>query len=514
MKAALLKTLFHRVAAIAAGALVGLTGLVAIAAPASAAGPQITITGSAECNPAAGQWLVTWTVTNSGDSLARVDKLQTSPVPVPELTNGTLIPRRNPSGVDGKQIFKQTVEGGVAAASVSFVGIWADNTKDADNKASVQLGDCKPAETPCVGADDAKFHHTFAVADGKSTATVTLDDDVKLCDAEPVTLVTYFAPKTNFSVPQYAFAHQSGTITNENRSVELTADLPACNAQVDLFFGDEGDIIPEITEGGPRYNDKKLGSAGKPGNRSKGPQGWYNGGSKACQTPAVEPLSSCDGTVTINLSNTGDLSKYPVDFTVKAGDFSRTVTVAPGKGDTVTVPAGAGPITVTADGMDDVKYEWQRPADCPRPTLTVENDCRTVTVTVTNPEGVTPATATVVYNGETKTVKVAPGSSEKVTFPADDATEATVAFDGEEPVTVSVPKQECDENGGGSGGDDNGNNGGDNGNGGSGGGDDDGGGLPVTGAAAGGIAAGALALLVAGGVLFFVARRRKVKFTA
>ncbi|MFI5931343.1 cell wall anchor protein [Actinoplanes sp. NPDC051494] len=534
-----MKTLFHRVAAIAAGSLVGLTGLMAIASPASAAGTT-TVTGSAECVTAKSEWVISWTVGNGDPNYAAVSNLTATPatLPVPvsadgnQLKNGySLFPAQRKEGnPPSRETFTTTAPGGTASASISFVTL-AGKNKDTDNTASVQLGDCKPAQEPCKTADELRFKHTFAVADGKATATVALKDGQTLCEgaSEPVSLVTYFAPKPQFSVPQYLFDSATATITNENRSVELSADLPACNVQADLFFGGEGDIIPEITEGGKRYNDTKLGSNAGTGGRSEGPDGWFNGGSKACQSPAVEPLSSCDGSITVNLSNTGELSRYPVDFTVKAGEFSRTVTVAPGKGDTVEVPAGSGTVTVTADGLDTVTYDWERPADCPQPSLTVENDCKTVTVTVTNPEGVTPATATVTYGGESKSLTVAPGESGNVTFPAGEATEATVVFEGQKPATIAVEAKECGENGGGtpspspsasasasataspspsttpSG---------DGSTGGNAGGDDTEGGLPVTGAAAGGIAAGAVALLVAGGVLFFLARRRKVKFTA
>ncbi|BCJ54664.1 hypothetical protein Asp14428_61390 [Actinoplanes sp. NBRC 14428] len=448
-----MRPLLHRIAAVAALALAGVTlvapaGAASAAAPAlaaarpasapalrapalapAAAGAETNVTGSASCNPDKGEWLITWTLTNTGDTFARVDRLRTDPAPVPGLTNGFLIPRRSPSGTIGKQVFPQTLPGGTASASVSFIGIW-ERDKDTDNTATVTLGECKPAETPCVKAADLRFHHQFAVGADRATATVTVDEGLKLCGDEPVTLVTYYAPKPEFSVPQYVFEHQSATISNDNRSVTLSAGLPGCNAQVDLFFGGEDDIIPEITENGPRYGDRKLGSENGSGGRSKGPQGWYNGGTKGCQTPAVEPVSHCDGSVTLNLSNTGKISKYAVDFTVKAGEFTKTVTVAPGKGETVEVPAGAGTITVSADGMADVTYDWQRPEDCPLPTVVVESDCYTVTVIVTNPEGVTPARATVTYAGDAKQITVAPGTSAKATFPARDATEATVTIDG------------------------------------------------------------------------------------
>ena len=148
--------------------------------------------------------------------------------------------------------------------------------------------------------------------------------------------------------------------------------------------------------------------------------------------------------------------------------------------------------------MDDVTYDWKSPEDCALPTVIVENDCDTVAITVENPEGVTPATAKITYGGQTETVTVPAGKSEKVSFKAGKATYATVEFPGldVEPIKATLEKLDC-ENGGGSGG-----------------GDSDEPSLPVTGPVAGGIAGGAALLLIAGGVLFILARRRKITFTA
>jgi hypothetical protein len=58
------------------------------------------------------------------------------------------------------------------------------------------------------------------------------------------------------------------------------------------------------------------------------------------------------------------------------------------------------------------------------------NTCKDVTVTVSNPDGVTPATAPVPYGQESKELTVAAGASEKATFAAGSAKFATVAFAG------------------------------------------------------------------------------------
>lgn len=481
----------HRATAALAGVLIGLTTAFVAAAPAAAteSTPLIAVKGTAECDPAAGQWTVRWTVTNARDQTATVEKLATEPAAVPGLSNGYVIPRKLASGKPGQVVFTQVLPGGTPSASVSFTA----NAREAKERLAdtVTLGTCAPAETPCTEAADARFHHEFAVSGDRATATVSLDEGVKLCDPEPVTLVSYFAPRPEFATPQFVFAQQSATLTNDQRRVELAVLLPACHTQVDLFFGDGDDVIEEITEDGPRYGDRKLGSKAGPGARSHGPRGWHNGGSSGCRQPDVASVSQCDGTVDVTLSNTGEISRYPVEFTVTAGDFRRTVTVAPNQGESVRVPAGSGDITVTADGMPAQTIRWERPEDCPPPTVVVRGDCETVTVTVRNPDGVTPATAEVTYADRTGSVTVAAGESAAVTFPAAPANTVTVAFPGlgVEPVEATLETRDCAVPGDGAGG-----------------------GLPVTGAAAGGIAAGAAVLLAIGAALFLIARRRRTTF--
>jgi len=502
-----LQSPLRRAAAILIAVLFGVIGLAA--APAQAAGdrpPDVVVTGAASCDPEAHQWIVSWTVTNSYLADATVHDLKAAPVPVPGL-DGFAIPHRTGPKTPGTKTFTQIVPGDQRQASVSFTAIGTD-INDRDNVDIVPLDDsCRPTEKPCVRPEQATFHHTFGVRENQATATVTLDDDVKLCDDEPVTLVSYFAPRPKFAVPQYLFDHQTGIITNAQRTLTLTATLPACNTQADLFFGGEDAIIKELTENGPRYGDRKLGSTTGKGARSAGPPAWFNGGTKGCNQPDVTTVAQCDGTVDVNLSNTGDLSRYAVDFTVKAGDFTKTVTVAPGKAETVRVPYGAGQIVVTADGMPTRTVDWAWPADCAKPTVTVHSECDQVTITVTNPAGAVPLTATIVYGLENdkKVLTIAPGTAGTVTDQPD-GTSVVVGFPGTslDPIYATVQEPDCTPpttapttgppavppGGGGSGG------------------------LPVTGAAAGSIAAGAALLLTIGGVLFVLARRRRLKFTA
>ncbi|MFF5293459.1 hypothetical protein [Paractinoplanes globisporus] len=499
------KSLLYRSATVLAGAVIGLVGVAAVAGPASA--HTADVTGKTKCVNGKNQ--VTWTLTNDYKDTtgATVQNLQLPPGEAPvkvgdsnaTLQNGTvLLPatRRHVSTVQFTQIVDQA-----ATATISFDAVWSDWT-DHNNKATVTLEqDCAPPAPTCVDAKGATFNHTFAVDHVGGTTIINLNDNVTLCEGVkvPVTSVAYYAPKPEFSVPQYVFDTDSGYVSNDQRSLKLWVRTPPCYTQVDSFFGTLDDVIPTITDNGPRYGDTKLGSKGAPGNKSKGPQAWYNGGDKSCTTPASTAVSSCDGTQAINLSNDG---KYEETFTVKYGDQVKTVTVGAGKGETVTVPAGAGTVTVSAPNMETQTYNWAAPADCALPTVDVVNTCTDVTVTVTNPEGVIPAEATVAYGDETKKLTVAAGTAEKAVFAAGSATEVTINIVGLKEIKAALKQLVCTTPststttpvaGGGGGGSPS---------------------LPITGAAAGGLAAGAAALLIAGAVLFFVARRRKLKFTA
>jgi LPXTG-motif cell wall-anchored protein len=509
-----LKSSLHRTAAVLAGAVIGLTGVVAIAGPASAHTAKVT--GESKC--VNGDNVVTWTLNNDyqDTSGATVENLQLPPgkdatlvnpaadTPTKNLTlqNGTVLLAGN--GQDDPSVTQYTqVVDKADSATISFTARWTDDNYHQDNvTATVNLDQgCTPPTKPCITQDDvlhsssSLFTHKFDATSEKGAATtwLYLNDDANLCaDVKvPVTEVSYYAPKPEFSVPQYLFDKDTNYVSNDHPAAKLYVHTPPCYTQVDAFFGTYDDIIQTITKDGTLYGDKKLGASGLPGSLSKGPRAWYNGGDKSCVTPASTSLPNCDGTQTIKLSNSG---KYEETFTVKYGDQVKTVTVAAGGGESVTVPAGAGSATVSAEGMDTQTFNWAAPKDCALPAVTIVNTCKDVTVTVTNPEGVTPAKATVSYGDETKELTVAAGASEKATFAAGSATFATIKLSGiDKELKAALKKLTCttpvgNNSGGGS--------------------------LPITGTAGTSIAAGAVALLIAGGVFFFVARRRKVRFTA
>ncbi|MCG5471337.1 cell wall anchor protein [Micromonospora sp. LAH09] len=498
------KLSLQRPLAILGAALIGLTGAVAVAAPASA--HHTTITATADCDRLSGERVITWKVENSErDKAVTLKKVTAEPstevtVPVKGAKaaplEGTVIPKA------GTVTAVQRVPGNTAEAKLTVFGKWKKNDQEATNNGSIKLAadnSCTP--TPkCVDVDKAKYSHTF---DGpKGTATVKLDGDLPLCGEgkQWFTLVSYFAPRPQFATPQYVYGTpDSNWIGGTQTEIKLNVEIPDCHTQVDLIWGGKDEVIGELVDGGKRYDNKKLGSTGAPGNRSKGPQGWYNGGDKSCVTPATTFASKCDGSVAVSLSNDGKISKYAVEFEVKGENgFSKKVSVPAGKADnSIVVPAAdAGKIEVLVDGkvIEKGTYSWQRPEDCPLPAVTTKADCKDFALTVTNPEGGLPVKAAFTYGGKTETRTVAAGASETVSFKAGKDETALVALPELDLEMEAVYTPEGDCGGGGAGGEEPG--------------------LPVTGAAAGGIAAGAIALLIAGAVLFVIARRRRVTFTA
>ena len=416
-----LKSSLRRSAIVLAGAVIGLGGAAAVAAPASA--HDATVSVKSICNAGTGKHDITWTLTNDWGTDATVQNLKLAPGDAPvdadskPLENGYVLPMQSGKNY-GVATFEQSLPGDVKSASVSFDAVWSDYV-DHDNAASIDLGGpCAAPAEECVTSDNAKFHHDFAVENGKSTAEVTLDKGLDLCKGEPVTLVSYYAPRPQFSFPQYQYDFDTDTITTDHPVADPEVDVPDCNTQVDLFFGSKDEIIKEITEHGPRYNDKKLGSQHGLGSRSQGKLGAYNGGQKACQNPDVQPLSQCDGTLTLKFSNSGKNAAYPIQFTVKGSGFeqdghrpqparARRWTSRPASvrsGGQRRRPAGPDH-RVGAAGRLRTAHQWSS-----------RTTCDTVTITVQNPKDVAPATAKITYGDQSKTLTVAAGKSGTATF--------------------------------------------------------------------------------------------------
>ncbi|WP_157545883.1 hypothetical protein [Hamadaea tsunoensis] len=453
-----------RALTLAAGAAVALIATTTLAgAPAQAAGPlqgggggdkSISISGATSCAADASKRTVTWTLANSGDTDATIESVDAGSAtavvtgdPAVPLA-GAVIPKKS-GGHSGTLTATATLPGDATSAALKITVSWADaqgnhhaehfggqNSHEFTGYVRHIQGTCTNPGA-CVSAANAHYTHTF---DGPAgTATVAVAGDLPLCDgdSQDFLLVSYYAPSAKATWPQYAFDHQVGTIDHTHSSVALKVNLTGCYTQVDLVWGK--DLINPMVANGPRYDNRKLGSGGAPGSRSKGPAAWYNGGTTTCAAPAATMVSACSGEVTVHLSNALE-AHYDAPFVVTAGadsSFKQTVTVSPGKSADVLVPADkAGTITVTMDNKVVAQGMWQ-PGHCSAPTVQAESTCDSLKITVSNPEGNLTTDVAIAYGAQTKNFSVAPGKSETVTFAASTETEATVTFtDFRKTVTV------------------------------------------------------------------------------
>ncbi len=153
------------------------------------------------------------------------------------------------------------------------------------------------------------------------------------------------------------------------------------------------------------------------------------------QNPTATFRSDCDGTVNVHITNPGRLT---ATFHVTATGFSKDVTLASGGETDVTVPAGAGKITVKK-GSDTIATNdgWKSPEGCAPPTAIGESTCDGFWVKVTNPQGGMPVDATVTYGTQVKKVTVQPGHTEAVALSPSSKTDATVDFSNGWPSTTA-----------------------------------------------------------------------------
>lgn len=165
-------------------------------------------------------------------------------------------------------------------------------------------------------------------------------------------------------------------------------------------------------------------------------KGWATGLNGQCEPepdPTATFVSKCDGTVNVHITNPGGSQ---ATFNVSGTGFNQNVTIAAGGEKDVTVPAGAGKVTVKkGDAVVDEFDGWTRPENCPPPTAIGESTCDGFWVKITNPQGGMPVDATVTYGTQTKNVTVAPGKTEAVSLSPSSEAEAGIAFSGGWPGT-------------------------------------------------------------------------------
>ncbi|RAO26240.1 hypothetical protein PSN13_06261 [Micromonospora saelicesensis] len=325
------KSPFRRVAAIAAGALIGLAGVVTFAAPASAHHSEIQV--KAACDTATGEWVATWTVNSYAPGDVKNYKFDevSAKTYVGDVASDATIDgiaateaKEYPHSVSEPVIAKQRLDAKTTKATLSVRAMWDNGFLDKElRSAAIEFSGTCAKEQPPVPTTP------------KPTASVAADCDgdvlVKLENGKDAT-----APAKFTITGADGFTKTVTVKVGKNESVKV----PAKNATA----------IKVVAEG----LDKPL-FEGTPA------------AAENCVEPG-EPAGSYKSTCTeliFDIANPADGETITITFTPNKGK-AQTLTVEPGKSGTVTFPAQEGlTVTPTAEGLDDTSpIAWEKPADC------------------------------------------------------------------------------------------------------------------------------------------------------
>jgi LPXTG-motif cell wall-anchored protein len=177
----------------------------------------------------------------------------------------------------------------------------------------------------------------------------------------------------------------------------------AVRAQWDDYFKDAKDRVGQVTLGTNCIQDQPK--------------------------PTASASSACDGSVTLDLSNT-EGTKAAI-FAVTLGNHAPVDhTVAKGTDEKVVVDGvDAGSIIVKSGGVTLLTTKWTPPADCAPLAVSSKSDCTSLTVILDNPAGNKAVDVTVTSGNQQAAITVGNGETQQVTFPATAGTTATVTFD-------------------------------------------------------------------------------------
>ncbi|MEU4550459.1 LPXTG cell wall anchor domain-containing protein [Micromonospora violae] len=325
------KSPIRRLAAIAAGALIGLAGVVTFAAPASAHHSEIKV--KADCDTATGEWVATWTVNSFAPR--GVDNYKFTEVSAKTYVGKTASDaaidgiavtegKEYPHAVSDAITATQRLDAKTTKATLSVRAMWDNGFVDDKLRSkSIEFSGTCAKEQPPVPATP------------KPTASVAADCDgdvvVKLENGKDAT-----APAKFTITGAGDFSEKVTVAAGESKSVKV----PAKNATA----------IKVVAKG----VDKPL-FEGTPA------------AAENCVEPG-EPAGSYKSTCTeliFDIANPADGKTVTITFTPNKGE-AQTLTVEPGKSGTVTFPAQEGlTVTPSAEGLDDTTpIAWEKPADC------------------------------------------------------------------------------------------------------------------------------------------------------
>ncbi|WP_026274944.1 hypothetical protein [Salinispora tropica] len=337
-----LHALFRRASAIAAGTLLGLTGVAIFATPASA--HHSNVTGKADCDTATGEWVVEWEIKNYAPKGVKKYKLvevvaktwvggKATDVTIPGIT--VTDGKKYPHSVKDVLTATQRMDGNVTKASLAVRAEWENGfVEDKLRPVKVRFcGTCKaPKPTPTPSASEPPTPTPTAP---KPTASI-------VADCEGITTVT-------LNNADDATAPAKFTVEGSDDFTKKVKVKPGKSASVEVPAEQAATIkvtVQGIEE--PLFNDapEPADNCVKPGE------------------PTGAHKSTCDELI-FQISNPEDGETVTATFTPNKGE-PQTLTVEPGKSGTVSFPAEEGlTVTPSGEGVEDPKpIAWEKPEDC------------------------------------------------------------------------------------------------------------------------------------------------------
>jgi LPXTG-motif cell wall-anchored protein len=303
----------RRLAVLATGALLGLGGVLAIAAPASAHHPIVT--GSAHCETSTGDWIVDWEVANSeSDLTGKLTDVTLEPAgtTVTNIVVGATLPV---SG-DGPLKGVQRVAANETGAKLTVDAEWWRNGN--------HITSTKSGEVTFAGSCEEDHALPTASTDSACDGSVA----VTLANAKDATKSAKFTVEgaKGFSVEKTVAPGE-----------QVVVNVPAESA-TDITISADGKVL-------------KKDSWKQPAD---------------CELPSVGVESTCDELI-ISLENPEGVRPLEATLTPKGGEAQK-VTVAPGETKEVKFDATEGTVVTLTIGDESADIPWEKPDDCQSPS--------------------------------------------------------------------------------------------------------------------------------------------------
>ncbi|MET7673170.1 cell wall anchor protein [Micromonospora luteifusca] len=349
------KSPLRRVAAIAAGALIGLTGVGVVASPASA--HYSAVSGQAVCDTKTGEWVVTWTVQSKLHYSSKFFQLRTVELtPANTTVTNIKVSERNkyPYDVNTPLTGVQRVPGSATQATLAVQAKWDD-----------RYAEDKPVTGKVTFRGKCKMDTPPTTPPASPTPTPSASPTTPPASPTPTPSPTV-TPPAAVTIPTASFASDcegAVTVTLAN-GADATADAKLTVKATGFSQtytvkpgGSKSDIVVPAKAGAITVSegDKKVGE----------PYTWAT--PEDCVKPG-EPQagfeSTCDKLV-FGFANPENGKAFEVTLTPNKGDVQKR-TVEPGKTVIVEFPASEGlTVTPAAEGLDDTTpIAWEKPADC------------------------------------------------------------------------------------------------------------------------------------------------------